>query len=389
MIKSIPYLRLRKIALLTSISLSFFINGCTLTGSDISTNHKNIVKQADHDFDLNKLVNIYPLTPLLIRDLHNVPVIAKNNPKLDDEIKKYQYRIGVGDIINVTVWDHPELTIPAGSYRSASEAGNWVHADGTIFYPYVGKLKVVGKTLEEIRNIISTKLSTYIESPQVDISISSFNSQKVYVTGEVVKSGKQPVSNVPLTILDAVNNAGGLTNKADWRNVVLTHKGVKEHISLQSLMQYGDLTQNRLLTGGDILYIPTNDTLKVFVMGEVEKQSTLVMDRSGMTLAEALGSAYGINQKTSDTSGVFVIRATHTKNTTAKNEKIANVYQLNLKDATAMALATNFQLEPYDVVYVTTAPIERWNRTIMQLLPTIQSANSLTETIRWIRNWPN
>ncbi|MBX4132861.1 polysaccharide export protein [Frischella sp. Ac48] len=389
MIKSIPYLRLRKIALLTSISLSFIINGCTLTGSDISTNHKNIVKQADHDFDLNKLVNIYPLTPLLIRDLHNVPVIAKNNPKLDDEIKKYQYRIGVGDIINVTVWDHPELTIPAGSYRSASEAGNWVHADGTIFYPYVGKLKVVGKTLEEIRNIISTKLSTYIESPQVDISISSFNSQKVYVTGEVVKSGKQPVSNVPLTILDAVNNAGGLTNKADWRNVVLTHKGVKEHISLQSLMQYGDLTQNRLLTGGDILYIPTNDTLKVFVMGEVEKQSTLVMDRSGMTLAEALGSAYGINQKTSDTSGVFVIRATHTENTTAKNEKIANVYQLNLKDATAMALATNFQLEPYDVVYVTTAPIERWNRTIMQLLPTIQSANSLTETIRWIRNWPN
>ncbi len=389
MIKSIPYLRLRKIALLTSISLSFIINGCTLTGSDISTNHKNIVKQADHDFDLNKLVNIYPLTPLLIRDLHNVPVIAKNNPKLDDEIKKYQYRIGVGDIINVTVWDHPELTIPAGSYRSASEAGNWVHADGTIFYPYVGKLKVVGKTLEEIRNIISTKLSTYIESPQVDISISSFNSQKVYVTGEVVKSGKQPVSNVPLTILDAVNNAGGLTNKADWRNVVLTHKGVKEHISLQSLMQYGDLTQNRLLTGGDILYIPTNDTLKVFVMGEVEKQSTLVMDRSGMTLAEALGSAYGINQKTSDTSGVFVIRATHTENTTAKNEKIANVYQLNLKDATAMALATNFQLEPYDVVYVTTAPIERWNRTIMQLLPTIQSANSLTETIRWIHNWPN
>lgn len=389
MIKSIPYLRLRKIALLTSISLSFIINGCTLTGSDISTNHKNIVKQADHDFDLNKLVNIYPLTPLLIRDLHNVPVIAKNNPKLDDEIKKYQYRIGVGDIINVTVWDHPELTIPAGSYRSASEAGNWVHADGTIFYPYVGKLKVVGKTLEEIRNIISTKLSTYIESPQVDISISSFNSQKVYVTGEVVKSGKQPVSNVPLTILDAVNNAGGLTNKADWRNVVLTHKGVKEHISLQSLMQYGDLTQNRLLTGGDILYIPTNDTLKVFVMGEVEKQSTLVMDRSGMTLAEALGNAYGINQKTSDTSGVFVIRATHTENTTAKNEKIANVYQLNLKDATAMALATNFQLEPYDVVYVTTAPIERWNRTIMQLLPTIQSANSLTETIRWIRNWPN
>lgn len=387
MAKRITKNQLTKVAV--SICLSFIVGGCTLTGSDISTYNKTVIKQDDHNFDLNKLVDIYPVTPVLIRNLYQAPAVAKNNPELDKKIKKYQYTIGVGDIINVTVWDHPELTIPAGSFRSASEAGNWVHADGTIYYPYVGKLKVEGKTLEEVRNTISSKLSTYIESPQVDVSISSFNSQKAYVTGEVLKSGKQPISNIPLTLLEAINNAGGLTDKADWKNTVLTHNGVKQKISLQSLMQYGDLTQNRLLVSGDIVYVPTNDTLKVFVMGEVEKQSTLVMDRSGMTLAEALGNAYGINQKTSDTSGVFIIRSTNNADKASKEGKIASVYQLNLKDATAMVLAANFQLEPYDVVYVTTAPIEKWNRTIMQILPTIQSANSLTETIRWIRNWPN
>lgn len=166
----------RNVALLVITSL--LMSGCTLTGSHISTGNKNVIKQPDSNVDINSLVDIYPVTPGLVKNLHKLPAIAKNNTLLDDKIKNYQYRIGIGDIINVTVWDHPELTIPAGSYRSASEAGNWVHADGTIYYPYVGKMKVTGKTLEEVRNDISSKLSTYIESPQVDISISAFNSQK-------------------------------------------------------------------------------------------------------------------------------------------------------------------------------------------------------------------
>ncbi|MEZ9018116.1 polysaccharide export protein [Vibrio lentus] len=366
--------------------LPVLLTGCTTPGTHLSTGNKNVIQPSEEqqESDISDVVNLYPLTAQSVSSYRSESLsVSQANPTLDVDIAKYEYQVGVGDILNITIWDHPELTIPAGSYRSSTEAGNWVHADGTIFYPYIGTVEVAGKTVREVRADIASRLAKYIESPQVDVNVAAFRSKKTYITGEVSKPGQQPITNIPLTLLDAVNRSGGLSENADWRNVSLTRNGVEENLSLYGLMQRGDLTQNRLLQAGDIVHVPRNDKQKVFVMGEVKEPKLLKIDRVGMSLTEALSNVGGINELTADATGVFVIRTSDDK-----SERMADIYQLNIEDASALVIGTEFDLKPYDIVYVTAAPISRWNRVVGQLLPTINGFNNLTEGALRVRNWP-
>ncbi|MEQ3695703.1 MAG: polysaccharide export protein [Pseudomonadales bacterium] len=343
------------------------LSACSIPGANLKTSGIDTVET--EEVDIESLVQIVPITPELVQQLklEQAAPAAQDNKALDQQIASYDYRIGVADVLNVTVWDHPELTIPAGSYRSAESSGNWVHADGTIFYPYIGHVAVVGKTVMQVRDDIAERLSEYIESPQVDVSISAFRSQKVHVTGEVRNPGRLPVTNVPLTLLEAVNRAGGLAEFADWNDVVLTRGATETPVSLQRLMQAGDLSQDYLLLDGDIVHVARNDGAKVFVMGSVAETSVVDINRSELTLTEALANAGGLDELTADASGVFVIRGNE------GGDKIANIYQLNMENSASLILASEFKLESRDVVYVATEPVAVWNRLIANLLPTAQT----------------
>ncbi|RUO19635.1 polysaccharide export protein Wza [Aliidiomarina iranensis] len=360
--------------LVAGLAALFVLSACAYAPGS----HMEPEKASD---DLEGQVLFHSITPQLIADLRKPRISPEANPELEQAQANYDYRVGKGDVLTVTVWNHPELTIPAGSQRSAEEAGNWVHNDGTIFYPYIGRVHVDGLMVTEIQELITERLSRFIEDPQVDVTVAAFRSKRVYVTGEVNQPGTQPVTNVPMTLLDAVNRSGGITEMADWRNVVLTRNGVEQRFSLQDLYTRGDTTQNTLLQHGDLVHVERNDVNKVFVLGEVNDASSVPVNRSRMTLAEALAEAGGVSEQRADASGIFVFREAP-----EGADYVVDVYQLNVKQATSYVLADQFELQPRDIIFVTAAPVARWNRVISLIMPTVTGLYQVARTDGEIRD---
>lgn len=326
-------------------------------------------------------VKITPITANLIVNQHRAappPPAAQT-----DAAAAYQYRIGPRDILTITVWDHPELTIPAGEFRSAEAAGHLVGEDGILFYPFVGEIKVTGMTVDQLRRVLTQRLSQYIEDPQLAVRVAAYRSQRIYLVGEVRQPGILPITDIPLTIVEAINVAGGITEIADLRHIILTRDGETRVVDLLALYERGDVSQNLLLRHGDVLHVPDINYYKVFVMGEVAVPSTRLMHHGRMTLAEALSDAGGVDRVTSNPGRIFVIRGAPQNPEipqAGENQGKPEIFHLDAKSPDALLLAEGFQLSPRDVVYVDVANISRWNRVITQILPTAQTLFQATGT---------
>jgi len=287
------------------------------------------------------------------------------------ELAMHDYKLGPGDVLTITVWDHPELTTPAGSFRSAEASGTLVTEDGTIFYPYVGIVPVTGKTTREVRAILAQRLAKVIEKVQIDVRVISYRSKRVYLVGEVNKPGQQPITDIPMTVLEAVSLAGGFSKDADHSQVLLTRDNTTWRVDLQSLYEDGDVTQNVQLQPGDIVNVPDRSLNKVFVLGEVQKPGSMYMNKKRITLAEALAEAGYVNEMTSNPKYIFVMRG---------QSDNPELYHLDGKSPDSLLLADRFPLRPRDIVFVDAADIARWNRVITNIQPTSTLLNSISTT---------
>lgn len=332
--------------------------------------------------DSGKIIQI---TPDLIR-----AQIAQKPKTLPDNIKRLftsapVYTIGPGDVVGIIVYDHPELLPNAGAVIAQQgdptgitvAPGFIVGANGEIFFPYIGRVKLQGLTESGASELIARRIKAFIKDPQVSVRIQSFRSQRAYVQGEVRTPGLQIFTDVPMTLSEAISRAGSFTPSGDRARITLTRGGVSTEINLPMLQALGADGNSIPLRNGDVVNVGTRDDSRVYVMGEVKAPAALQMRNNGrLSLNEALGDAGGPDLATSDPGQIYVVR------NSPDNIDVQQVFNLNAKNPTALALADRFELQPRDVVYVDHVPLVTWSRVFGLILPAAQVINLARDTAR-------
>jgi len=290
------------------------------------------------------------------------------------------YRIGVRDVVAISVWGHPEFGGGSGGASGSSGLNTYpVTQSGEIQFPYLGAVKVAGLTEAELQERLSKGLARFLREPLVGVKVQEFRAGRVFVDGEVRNPGAYPITDMPMTLPEALVRAGGIPQTADRTALTLTRNGTPTRINLDALTARGFDPERILLAPGDVLRVAPRVTedAKVWVLGEVNAPRPQPLKNGRLTLYEALMESGGLASASADPRQVYVIRI-------PQPDK-PEIFHLDVSNPIALALADGFDLRPRDVVYVDPVPLVRWNRVISLILPSAQAITVPREVVRQLQ----
>ena len=255
-----------------------------------------------------------------------------------DEAFIKEYRIGAKDLLEITIVEMPELN---QSVR--------VSEDGSITLPLIGKVMIDGLTKEELEKRLAALLleQNYVKNARVTVFIKEYQSKRVALIGAVNKPGMYELVG-RMTLLQLISQAAGLTDKASSELFVLREgkDGSQDRIviDLDDLINKGNQTLNIPLQAGDIVNIPTEQIINVYVFGAVRNPGVIPVKMSQkISVLQAIAQAGGLLEGASK-SGVMITRKDRK---TGKETKI----KVNLNDV-LKGKRPAIDLVEGDVVYV-------------------------------------
>ncbi len=309
--------------------------------------------------------------PIAVPDIYStVPHIDERKADVVERLLELQkaaprdYRIAAGDTFALQVYEHPELEV----------RGTTITPDGYSSFPLIGAVKLGGLTLPEAHELLSKRLSVYVKKPLVSLIPQSVTGHMYAIAGRVNAPGLYPISRRNYRLMDAIAAARGLAtgvfhgdevDAADLDNAYLMRDGKMLPVNFAKLVHNGDPLHNIPLLDGDYIYIPSQMSTAVYVLGEV-RGPTYVGYRDGMTLLTAISFTHGFNDETRSRY-CQVIRG---------GRQNPRMFQIDI-DKIINGEAMDFPLEANDVIWVPKSDLAEWNKWVRQIVPTLQSLNMM------------
>ncbi|SSW72905.1 hypothetical protein AGI3411_05811 [Achromobacter agilis] len=277
-----------------------------------------------------------------------------------------EIRLVPGDVLRIMIADSAtEGTLFAPLSTGGTVFDNVrVDSKGFISLPYVGRQMVKNLTLEELEIHVRKKLRGITSDVQVQIGLTGDLSGSVLVAGAVKAPGRFSALEGPLTLLDAINRAGGPVLEPHLIKVLVRTGKKSYEFGYQDLLA----GKNQVVPPGAEIVVER--ARKRFVaMGAVGDPGLHDLPSENPSLLEVLGSVKGLSEAKADSAGVFIFRLKEEKKLdTGEIVKEAEVFRLNMKEPAAIFLARQFLVQPEDAIYVTNAAVYEWQKIISPIV---------------------
>lgn len=281
-----------------------------------------------------------------------------------------RYTIGVGDAIIVTIWEAgsgglfsaPMLNGVSVGSRSTIVPEQQVGQDGSITIPYAGRILVRGLTSDQVEKVIVEKLTGSAIQPQALVSISRSISNAATVLGEVTNGARLPLSPRGDRVLDVIAAAGGARSPVHETFIGLSRGKQTVIMPMQTLLARPE----------ENVYVRAQDTITLIrrpqtftAFGATGRNNIVPFEAVGITLEEAVAKAGGLLDQRADPKGVYLLRFedAHLAREIAPpgtiipaGNRVPVIYRLDMRQATSIFLARQFQIRDKDALYVANAP---------------------------------
>ncbi len=279
------------------------------------------------------------------------------------------YKVGPGDDLRFNIFGE----------NGMRDVVARVDAEGYVQLPIIEAQRVSGMTTRSIQRHLQEAYKVEFKEPWVTVELAKAESQPIYFLGEFREPGVKYLE-FATELIEALAMAKGLEADAYLPGARLIRRTHVCTVDLSALLTNGDFRQNVWMEPGDILFAPSREDMRVYVLGAVESPQAVAFGAKGRTLLEALSIA-GVPHKAS--AALNEVRIIRSLSATQGELLVVNV------EGMLLGKRLDFPLRPGDVIYVPASPLGSWNNAIAEILPSLQLIGGILTPIALIDSLQN